>query len=162
MAQKQQLANAPIKEALIDLRVTASASIENLDSSYDQFSSDYPKREEIQRKTVGFKLSPNSDISSIVDQETLGFKYTSEDERRVVQFRIDGFTFSWLEPYSDWESLRDEAIRLWLIYLSVSNSEAVSRIAVRYINAMNIPRPVADFSEYLVKPQRYQKNCRKV
>lgn len=152
MVERQHLGNAPIKEALIDIRVTATASVDNLDSSYDQFSSDYPKREEIHRRTFGINISPTSDLASTVNQETLGIKYTSNDEKRVVQFRTDGFTFSWLEPYSDWTALRDEAKRIWLIYLSVSKSEAVSRIAVRYLNVMKIPKPIVDFAEYLAKP----------
>jgi len=57
----------------------------------------------------------------------------------VVQVRLDGFTFSRLHPYEDFEHLRDEARRLWNIYREVVRSRKVTRVAVRYINQFNIP-----------------------
>ena len=54
-----------------------------------------------------------------------------------------------MEPYQDWKSIRDEAKRLWDIYSPIAGIEAISRIAVRYINALKIPLPLSDFREYL-------------
>ncbi len=54
-----------------------------------------------------------------------------------------------LAPYQRWESFRDEARRLWNKYAAVVQAEKISRVAVRYINRINIPLPLGDFSEYL-------------
>ena len=39
------------------------------------------------------------------DKATLGFRMFGDDDRNVVQFRHDGFTFSRLRPYKDWKAL---------------------------------------------------------
>lgn len=44
-----------------------------------------------------------------------GFLLSSSDKLRIVQARLDGFTFSRLAPYETWERLRDEAKSAWRI-----------------------------------------------
>jgi uncharacterized protein (TIGR04255 family) len=76
--------------------------------------------------------------------------FASTDGRQVVQARLDGFTFSRLKPYDKWESLRDEARELWLQYVRFASPEAITRIALRYINRIEIPLPIRDFKEYIL------------
>jgi uncharacterized protein (TIGR04255 family) len=66
----------------------------------------------------------------------LGWRYQAGTE--VAQFRVDGFTFSKLEPYTTWQDVFGEAFRLWGIYLNLASPKQVSRIAVRYINQMRV------------------------
>jgi len=149
MAEIQPLPNAPIKEALIDIRVVANGSVEIFEKNYAQFSEEYPEKHQIQRNTIGWEIGKGDPVSSTVNQQYVGYKYLSADKKNIVQFRTDGFTFSRLEPYQDWKSIRDEAKRLWDIYSPIAGIEAISRIAVRYINALKIPLPISDFREYL-------------
>ena len=65
---------------------------------------------------------------------------------------MDGFTFSRLHPYITWEQLRDEAYRLWKIYVDITSPELIHRVAVRYINNLSIPMPIGDFGDCLVSP----------
>lgn len=65
---------------------------------------------------------------------------------------MDGFTFSRLHPYITWKQLRDEAYRLWKIYTDITSPELINRVAVRYINNLNIPMPIGDFGDYLTAP----------
>ncbi len=44
-----------------------------------------------------------------------GFSKTP-DRLNVAQFRRDGFTFNRLRPYTKWEEIRPEALRLWQLY----------------------------------------------
>jgi uncharacterized protein (TIGR04255 family) len=69
----------------------------------------------------------------------------------VAQFRVDGFTFSKLEPYTTWDSVFAEALRLWAVYVKVADPSEVVRIAVRYINRLQVPVP-AQISDYLEAP----------
>jgi uncharacterized protein (TIGR04255 family) len=57
----------------------------------------------------------------------------------VLQVRLDGFTFSRLRPYEDFEHLRAEARRLWDIYRELMRPKRVTRVAARYINQVDIP-----------------------
>ena len=49
------------------------------------------------------------------------------------------FTFSRLSPYERWDKFREEAKRLWDIYRSVFKPTMLRRLAVRYINRIDIP-----------------------
>lgn len=68
----------------------------------------------------------------------------------MVQARLDGFTFSRLKPYDKWESLRDEARELWQHYIRIASPENVTRVALRYINRIEIPLPMRDFKDYIL------------
>jgi uncharacterized protein (TIGR04255 family) len=54
-----------------------------------------------------------------------------------------------LAPYESWESFRDEARRLWDIYYRVARPRKVVRVAVRYINRLDLPLPVLEMKDYL-------------
>lgn len=79
-----------------------------------------------------------------------GYLFTSVDGRQVVQARLDGFTFSRLKPYDKWEALRDEARELWQHYVQIASPETVTRVALRYINRIEIPLPMRDFKDYIL------------
>ncbi len=76
-----------------------------------------------------------------------GYQFASADNKRVAQFRLDGFTFSRLKPYEDWEKFQGEARRLWETYASLK--PRVRRVAVRYINIIDIPLPITEFRDFL-------------
>ncbi len=65
---------------------------------------------------------------------------------------VDGFTFSRLNPYTNWDEVFSEAWRLWDLYVDASKPLEVSRIAVRYINRMLFPLPFTNPEEYLKAP----------
>ena len=54
-----------------------------------------------------------------------------------------------LAPYSHWSGFRTETRRLWDIYRSIAKPSKVTRLAVRYVNRIDIPLPVNDFGDYL-------------
>src|SRR5207253_4384748 len=79
----------------------------------------------------------------------IGYTFTSSDGLQAFQSRLDGFTFSRLAPYNGWESFCSEARRLWNIYREVTQPQAVTRAAVRYINRLDLPLPIRDLKDYL-------------
>ena len=82
-------------------------------------------------------------------QSAIGWLYQAPGA--IAQFRVDGFTFSKLEPYTTWEDVFGEARRLWSIYVQVARPLETSRVAVRYINRLRLPVPV-DLGQYLEAP----------
>ena len=59
-----------------------------------------------------------------------------------------------MPPYGRWEPFSKEARLLWNQFIGVAEPERVTRIAVRYINRLEIPLPIDDFADYLrVGPQ---------
>ena len=152
MSNYPHLRRAPITEALVDFRVKLPerTDLAKLASIHEAISSDYPRKIERMRMEGEFNVKEGKFINktTLVD----GYIYRSKDEKQVVQARLDGFTFSRLKQYQDWKRLRQEAFRLWKLYSDIATPEAITRVALRYINAMEIPLPIHDFSQYLTSP----------
>ena len=149
---RSHLSKAPINEALVDIRVQVppGIDIQRLENFHSQLSSDYPqsKKRHKWEGRVEFKEdgTPTTQSIDIID----GYLFTSQDNLQVVQFRLDGFTFSRLKPYETWERLRDESKRLWDLYKTIEPT-AITRIAVRYINVFDVPLPV-NIKDYFTMP----------
>jgi uncharacterized protein (TIGR04255 family) len=139
---------APITEALIDIRVELSPSVtvEDLRTLHGHVSHDYPKKED--RYLVQGQFSIGTESGATTKQQHIGFAFRSEDGKKILQSRLDGFTFSRLAPYGTWSELRDESQRLWALYCDVVKPLKVVRVAVRYINQINIPSERADYKDY--------------
>ncbi|MFH0873215.1 MAG: TIGR04255 family protein [bacterium] len=148
---------APITEALVDIRVKLGpeTDLSTLQSVCALVANEYPeKRERIRLESkIEFKTM-KSETTSGVD----GYLCTSSDKKQVVQVRLDGFTFSRLTPYETWENLRKVAHRLWQLYVGATSPELVTRVALRYINRLEIPLPIRDFSDYLTAPPTIPQN----
>ena len=136
------LENAPIVEALIDIRVSLQPGFEanTFRELYEMLKDVYPILEEIH--AFGFKGEWNIS-ESILNQEIadqiIGFRLKNAEGTRLVQFRLDGFTFNHLQPYSDWDTFYNEAWRYWELYLKIAEPTGVTRIALRYINKAELP-----------------------
>jgi uncharacterized protein (TIGR04255 family) len=147
------LKNAPITEGLVDIRVKLppNRDLSDLDSKYySKVSENYPQRRERLRIEAEFDLKKGEAVrrTKFVD----GYMYTSKDGKQIVQARLDGFTFSRLKPYQSWERLHEDSHPLWDLYVKVASPEVVTRVALRYINRLDIPLPIRDFSDYLNAP----------
>jgi uncharacterized protein (TIGR04255 family) len=141
--------NAPITEALIDIRVELPSSareIEDLQALHERVKSRYPGKKK--RMYVQGQFSAGDEVGASATQTLMGFSFSSEDGKQVFQARRDGFTFSRLRPYGSWPELRDEARRLWDIYGEMLNPTKVRRVAVRYVNQIDIPLALIDCKDY--------------
>jgi uncharacterized protein (TIGR04255 family) len=76
--------------------------------------------------------------------------FVSRDGRQIVQARLDGFTFNRLRPYQSWARFREEARAHWERYRSLARPETITRVALRYINRIEVPVSARDFKEYLL------------
>jgi uncharacterized protein (TIGR04255 family) len=161
MAKNRHLKNAPITEAVIDFRtkLPSEFNIKDFLSLKQEFRDRFPKIQERRFIKSEFKIPDGTHVPTIKKDEGIhGYFFRPEDGKKVAQFRIDGFTFSLLKPYTEWKIFRDEAIELWKFYLDKSLPEALTRIALRYINHLEIPLPITNFSEYLTAPPNVPKD----
>ncbi len=141
---------APIKEALIDLQVTlpAGITVETLEGIHKVIQADYPMARK--RVFVEGEFSAGEQVGASTKQRHLGFAFYSADKLHVFQARLDGFTFSRLAPYDSWENLRDQARQQWKLYKRYTSPVHIRRVALRYINQINIPSQQVDFDDYFL------------
>lgn len=131
------LARAPITEAIIDLKVDAPEGLQvgAFGKLQAAESSKYPETSAIM--TLNALLRGGDEVGSSAKQSWVGIRI--RNQRFVAQAQLGGFTFSRLAPYDTWDEFRSEAQRLWGIYREIAQPTRVTRIAVRYINRLEIP-----------------------
>jgi uncharacterized protein (TIGR04255 family) len=148
--ERHTYSRAPIVEALIDVRVRLpqTAHIEKLRTVTASMTSKYPKVKAQLQANVSVGIG-NQPIFSGTQTQT-GWQFISEDEKEAFTARLDGFSYSCQAPYPGWQHFREEAAQLGATYINVTGALDVTRIAVRYINRVVIPLPIADYREYLL------------
>jgi len=152
MIEPRHLAHAPIKEALIDLKVALpqGATVETLDQHDFLATAGYTIRKAIRQGTL--RVDGGNPKDSTVEHSLIGYRYESPDGSRVLQLRTNGFTFSKLQPYTTWEDLKAEAEAAWAIYRKIASPTRITRVATRYINVLRIPLAMKAFEDYLSAP----------
>src|SRR5680860_393498 len=149
MSPQRHYRKAPITEAIIDLRVELPPdfSAAELMKTHAAEEVSYPT---VQQHYAAFgQMQGGPQVSATAGSQHMGYLFQSENTKQIYQARLDGFTMSRLAPYENWKALRDEARRLWDIYRSIAKPSRVVRLAVRYINRIDIPLPFRDFKDYL-------------
>lgn len=147
--------NAPIKEALIDIRVNLPKTVteETLASLHQRVRDSYPQKKERRIWKGAIELPPDKQgFLKSTDQSVDGYFFLTEDGKHIVQYRKDGFTYNFLRPYTNWEDMRNEASRLWGFYLESTHPTLITRIALRYINIVEIPSMMFNLNEYFTAP----------
>jgi uncharacterized protein (TIGR04255 family) len=143
MAQRRHLRHAPITEALVDLRAAPTAEFAAagvLDRLKVALSDRYPKHSERRTFEAQLEIRKGQDpVPRGADKGLHGHFFESGDGRDIAQFRIDGFTYNRLAPYTDGEAVIAEALRLWTIHAESARPLMVSRVALRYINSLPLP-----------------------
>lgn len=140
----------PIREAIFDIRVDklSNSSLDDLEKAHSLFSKKYPNK----KKQINFigkiEFKEGEQVNNETGSEVRGFIFSNPNNTIQVQYRVDGFTLNMLKPYSEWAKFSTEALRLWNIYQNNFLPNAIVRIALRYINRIEIPITIGDFQDY--------------
>jgi uncharacterized protein (TIGR04255 family) len=151
-----KLTHPPLREALVDIRLREDLPVSILPKF--KVPKDFTVAKEIKQGKFQFKLVEKDKpaVAEVLGEEVLGWRYEREDGSVVIQLRRNGVTYSILKNYPGWKVLREEARSAWTEFLAVSGSANVSRLAVRYVNAIDIPAG-SDYDEFLTTAPRVPK-----
>lgn len=141
------LPNAPITEALIQLRVVLPPEIGVADLGLLQDLIGYPQRNE----QISWTAMINPSAPQTIEKEskaTKGYIFWSADRLHAVQAQLTSYTCSRLKPYIDWEELRSTARVNWEHYASIARPSSITKVTVRTINRIELPQPVTSFEKY--------------
>lgn len=144
--------NAPITEAILDIRAELPETIrlDDLTSFQNSIKARFPEKKERYSYEADFQFSQEG-VSATPPQHKLdGYLFESPIEKKIAQARLDGFTFNKLKPYESWTTFCKEGRELWNLYSEIAHPTKVNRIALRYINRIEIPLPLKDFEEYIL------------
>lgn len=155
MPPRTPYANAPIVEALLDIRCAPSEGV-----GFDAFeamkgaeSERYPVAglmEEMKgQMQANLAEGAQPPFATEASRRSIGYSGASREKLQGFQATIEGFTFSRLKPYLGWEAFRQEARRLWEAFRQISQPRSITRVAIRTINRLELPGPAAKPGEYL-------------
>jgi uncharacterized protein (TIGR04255 family) len=149
MEPQPRYSRPPITEAIIDVRVTLPSGVTTDTLAQVQVGQEeaYPIRGDLFFQQT--QLVPGTGIVPHPGPALIGHSFRSQEGKQIVQALMGGFVFSRLQPYEGWEPFRNEARRLWEVYRAVARPEAITRVAVRYVNRLDVPHPRADLKDYL-------------
>jgi len=157
MANKRHLKNAPIIEAIVDIQVKSlpESYLQTLKAIHAAIADKYPEELEHRKMQTTIRLG---ETEARTEHSLIGYRHISENKTQVFLATLNGFTFSRLRPYETWESFRKEALALWELYANTVNPELITRVALRYINRLEIPFPGESFDKYLTSPPNLSPN----
>jgi uncharacterized protein (TIGR04255 family) len=137
---------APITEAVIDIRVTPAPSlqVDRLRALANGLEERYPRVGDSLQLFAQFRVGG---LGQTTEPVKVGYQFSGPNQSFHAQ--LGGWSFSRQAPYESWEAFQTEARELWVRYRSVVAPENIVRIAVRYVNRIDLPLPIADLSKYL-------------
>jgi uncharacterized protein (TIGR04255 family) len=142
----------PITEAVIDLRVNLPEgfTVDKLNAIHLSISENFPTIEPFYKGIGALLYQPGESFKVDTSEQQIGYWFRSEDNLRTFQASLEGFSFNRLAPYESWEEFSSEAKKLWEIYKEICSPINVTRVAVRYINQINIPaHELTELKDYL-------------
>ena len=132
------LAHAPIVEAILDIHcdLPPGTDFSALQERAEQaLSVSYPKvrRQITQRHHLGIFALPEA------SQRVTGLQFLTEDEKQIVQFRGEGYTFNRLAPYGRLDDYLADIEWSWNIFRDLTQPVQIRAIGLRYINRILLP-----------------------
>lgn len=152
MAKSTKLARPPITEALIDVG-TSGTGVPGKIPELRAALSGYPEMKVLRGFQTDLRLE--EDAPPAAETRDIGIRgvvFANRESGSIVQCKEDGFTFNRLAPYPGWESFSDEARGAWRIFRSCVAPLSPKRLAVRFINRIELEMHTRQFEEYLLAP----------
>lgn len=147
--QPRLLESPPIKEAVFEIKVESKPemSLGDLEGFKAAVKDEYPDSEtkiDLQGKITVEKGAIPESLK--LTQRKDGIIFRSQNGDKVAQARLDGFAFSLVNNYQDWQTFFGKAFRLWEVYRSTTKPVKIERLALRFINSLDIPSVGAEES----------------
>jgi uncharacterized protein (TIGR04255 family) len=149
-----QLSRPPIREALIDIRLTDVLPASFNERLAERQLSGFSRGVEIKMGGFSFEIGVGKpSLAKVTSDEAMGLRFDNADRSQAVQYRRNGMTFSILKNYATWDLFRNAGRELWQQYIGLSGPVKVMRLALRYVNVIEVPMG-DDFDEYLTTSPR--------
>ena len=147
----ETFSRAPITEALLDIQAVLPEAVDTarLLAYHDLVKDRFPEKRDRLSWSQGFhwRVGQQPEVMPVA-QKLEGYLFVSPDKTKIVQARVNGFTFNKLKPYETWEKLSQEAKGLWEQYRGLATPVNVSRVGLRCLNRIEIPLPVGDPKQF--------------
>ena len=136
------LSNSPVVEAVLDIEcdLPPGLQISALEEhALDVFRDSYPKLRTQLLQQHQIAMKPGELPALSVKHGVQALQFLRDDERQLVQVRVQGFSFNRLAPYTSLDECLPEIKRTWDLYVDLVKPVQVRQIRLRYINRILLP-----------------------
>ena len=141
-ASTLKLLHPPIVEAVLDVDCDMSpafdlAALEK--TAREAFQGQYPKfrTQFLEEHRIEQKADQPTQVSA--QRRLQAFQFLQEDEKQLVQVRMQGFSFNRLAPYTSLDDYLPEIERAWRLFVSIVSPVQIRVVRLRYINRILLP-----------------------
>jgi uncharacterized protein (TIGR04255 family) len=147
----QHLKNAPVVEAIISIHARPERRLEEKEllNAIQSKLPDYPNIVSQNESSVTFQITNDAAPPAGQNVSWKGIRFQSADKLHYAQFNKDGFIFSRLSPYTEWNQLSAEAFRLFNIFVDVAKPREIQRLGLRFVNRFQMPPGENQFEQYI-------------
>src|SRR5258708_10209743 len=142
--------NPPIIEALCEIHFEPDASwdLDSISNNlYEKVKGNYPKRFQLQLQTSQINID-DSGTPKITEQLLPLVRFQRSDEQVLIQVAPNLLTVNHLKPYTSWEEFLPLIEMGVSSYRDVANPKSIHRIALRYINRIEISSKRISIEDY--------------
>ena len=137
-----KLAKSPIVEAVLDIDcdLPPTFNLANLETqSRTAFGPEYPKSRAVYLDEHKIETKLNQPPIYKAKHAIQAIQLLHADEKQLVQFRANGFSFNRLAPYSTLDDYLPDMERAWRLFVSLCSPVQIRLIRLRYINRILLP-----------------------
>jgi uncharacterized protein (TIGR04255 family) len=113
---------------------------------YEKVRETFPTRKQAARVMMGFSAN-ESEIAQQIGATPV-MRFSSEDEKLVMQVGLHLLSINRLKPYTSWEQFFPLILRCFHTYREVANPRSIHRIGLRYVNTIDLPGPNLKLEDY--------------
>jgi uncharacterized protein (TIGR04255 family) len=148
-----QLRTSPIVEAVVDIDCDLPPGFDLtalVAASREAFRDEYPKFRTQMMQEHSVEMTDGA-LNTSTRQAVQALQFLHEDERQLVQVRVNGFSFNRLAPYTTLDDYLPEIERTWHLYAGLVSPVQIRGVHLRYINRILVPMTTSsiDLDEYL-------------
>jgi len=158
-SENQPIPSAPIIEAVVDIdcELPVSLDLQALrEAAEDALRTRYPKfRQQLIQQHV-FKQEGDQPPEMQISQGQGAMQFLTEDEKQLVQFRPNGFSFNRLAPYTSLDDYFPEIESTWKTFVELARPVVIGKIGIRMINRILLPMDggKVELGRFLAMPPR--------
>jgi len=133
-----QYKRPPITEAVIEMRFSSVIEEPTLLKVSKKFEKNYSRLEPIKSHGLETNVINGESITNIITKTD--YRLSSQDISQILILRQSAFVLSQLAPYKSWDYLISRFERDVKLHLKHAGYCPITRIGVRYINRIDIPK----------------------
>ncbi len=159
MKTSVKLKHPPIIEAVLDIDCDFSTPVEVRQfqkAAGKSLAKSYPKQRPIYVQDHRVEATEDRKLKYSVEGGIQGVQFLKDDEKQLVQFRMQGFSFNRLSPYASLDDYLPQIKKAWSLYSKLTSPVQVRLIRLRYINRVPLPMKngAVEIDEYIVNGPR--------